>query len=400
MLKKIQSQQIKVGMFIDHMDCAWMNHPFFKTRFQIKDEKTIEKISASGINHVIIDTLKGTDVDAAPTLDEVQRSLQTESERITETRTGLSNKVPRKEEIDNAKAIVTDANKIVCNLMNDVRLGKQVEIQTIEPITERIITSVLRNKDALISLSRIKNKDEYTYLHSVSVSGLMVAFARSVGLDKDTIKQIGTGSLLHDIGKVRIPPEILNKPGKLTEAEFSLMKTHAEHSREILASASGISSQALKIAVEHHERIDGTGYPEGLKDEEISAVGQMSAIVDVYDALTSERCYKEAWEPSFVLKKLLEWSPNHFQTELVHQFIRCLGIYPVGALVQLASGLIGVVTEQGENDLLRPTVRIIYSAKENCYVPVKELDLAKRPRDSIQSSVSPRKYNINLTHFI
>ncbi len=178
------------------------------------------------------------------------------------------------------------------------------------------------------------------------------------------------------------------------------MKNHGVHSREILSSASDISPEALRIAVEHHERVDGTGYPEGLTGEDISALGQMSSIVDVYDALISERCDKEAWEPSLTLKKLLEWSPNHFQTELVHQFIRCLGSYPVGSLVQLESDLIGIVTKQGEKDLLRPTLRIIYSLKENCYVPVKELNLAKRPNDSIQSSVSPKKYNINLTAFI
>jgi putative nucleotidyltransferase with HDIG domain len=400
MLKKIQSDQIKVGMFIHDLDCAWMNHPFFKNRFKVTHEKTIQKISTSGIKNVVIDTQKGLDLDTAPTIDEVQQSLQEQSEQISKSQTGLNKEVSVEEEINNAKTILAEARQTIQNIMDRVRHGMPTEVETIESITQRIIDSVFRNKDALILLGRIKSKDEYTFMHSVSVGALAAAFSRVMGLDRDKIIPIATGALCHDIGKARIPLEILNKPGRLTEEEFRIVKTHVEHSCQILSSASDMSPETLDIAAQHHERIDGSGYPHGLKGEEISTVGQMSAIVDVYDALTSERCYKEAWEPSFVLKKLLEWSPNHFNTELVHQFIRCLGVYPVGTLVQLASGLVGIVMEQCEKDLLRPTIRIIYSAKEGCYVPVKELNLAKKPEDHIQSAVPPAKYNIDINGFI
>jgi putative nucleotidyltransferase with HDIG domain len=400
MLKKIQTDQIKVGMFIHDLDCAWMNHPFFKNQFKVKHEKTIQKISTSGIKNVIIDTQKGVDLDTAPTIAEVQQSLQEQNEQIAKSQTGLNKEVLVEEEIDNAKSILAEAGKTIKIIMERVRLDKQTEVETIESITQRIVDSVFRNKDALIILGRIKSKDEYTFMHSVNVGALTAAFSRVLGLDRDKIIPIATGALCHDIGKARIPLEILNKPGRLTEEEFRIVKTHVEHSCQILSSTSAMCPEALDIAAQHHERIDGSGYPYGLKGEEISTVGQISAIVDVYDALTSERSYKEAWEPSFVLKKLLEWSPNHFKTELVHQFIRCLGVYPAGTLVQLASGLVGIVMEQCERDLLRPTIRIIYSAKEGCYVPVKELNLAKNPQDSIQSAVPAAKYEIDINSFI
>ena len=284
------------------------------------------------------------------------------------------------------------------HLMEDARLGKQVEVEQIEPISEQMIESAFRNKDAFISLSRIKTKDQYTFMHSVSVAGLMITFSRAMGFDMDLIRQVSIGGLLHDIGKMKTPNEILNKPGKLDDNEFKIMKSHVVYSREMLEGRAGISQAALDVAALHHERVDGTGYPLGLKGDEISEVGQMSTIVDVYDALTSVRVYKSAWEPSVALKKLLEWSSSHFNPAQVKQFIRCLGIYPVGTLVELDSGLVGIVLKQGETDLLKPVVRIIYSTRKRDYVKIREVDLS-RTDDFIKQAVSPQVYQIDLATF-
>lgn len=400
MLKKIRLDQIKVGMFIHDMDLAWMNHPFLKNRFKVEHDKTIQRISGLGIKYVIIDTRKGLDLDTAPAIDEIQRNLEEQSEKVALSLTGLKKEISVEEEINTARSILSEAGRTVQDLMQRVRFGKRVAVEAVESITEKIIDSVFRNKDALIILSRMKSKDEYTFMHSVSVATLTAAFSLALDLERDKIVPIATGALLHDIGKARIPLEILNKTGELTEEEFRIVKSHVEHGCQILTSASGLSPEALDIAAQHHERIDGSGYPHGLKGNAISKVGQMSAIVDVYDALTSERCYKGPWEPSHVLKKLLEWSPDHFKTELVHKFIRCLGIYPVGTLVQLTSGMVGIVMEQCEKDLLKPKIRIIYNAKEGCYIPVKELNLAQRTEDFIHSVVTPAKYNIDINNFI
>ena len=400
MLKKIQIDQLQLGMYVHNLDCDWMSHPFFRSRFMVKDDSAIQKIKQAGIRQLVIDTEKGLDCDAAATVDEVEASLQQSFEKVAEKKRPLPRQVSAAEEYTTARAIFTEANQVIRTLLLDARLGKQVELEKIAPITEKIVNSVFRNKDALISLTRIKDRDQYTFMHSVSVSGLMATFARAQGFEREVIEQIVMGSLLHDIGKMMVPPEILNKPDKLTDAEFEIMKTHVVHSREILSTTAGITQAALDVAAMHHERHDGTGYPLGLKGDQISEIGHMSSIVDVYDALTSVRCYKDAWEPAQTLKKLLEWSHTHFRQDLVESFIRCLGIYPVGSLVQLQSGLVGIVLEQNESDLLRPDLRIIYNSRSESYVPIKDLKLRKRPEDRIVQAISPDKYHIDLGAFI
>ncbi len=303
MIKKISVDQLRVGMFVHNLDCEWMDHPFFRRRFPVKNDRVIEKIAQSGIKYLYIDACKGQDGDAAPRAAEALLDVQHQLEGTLEPASGLTKQVAVAQEMQNARAVFKQAQSVITNLMGDVRLGKQVEVESVEPIVEEMISSAFRNKDALISLSRIKNKDEYTFMHSVSVAGLLIAFGRALDVDRETIKELAVGGLLHDIGKMLVPLEILNKPGRLDPDEFEMMRTHVVHSREILQTTPGITKHALDVAALHHERFDGTGYPDGLKSDAISTFGQMSAIVDVYDALTSVRVYKDAWEPAFTLKK-------------------------------------------------------------------------------------------------
>ena len=387
-------------MHVHDLDCGWLQHPFFRSRFTITDTAMIDKVQETNIQHLVIDTEKGADCVGEAVVDEVGVTLQENIAKTSGRKAGDGKKVSATDEIDNARAIYNEATGVIHHLLEDVRLGKQVELEYIEPITEKIVNSVFRNKDALISLTRIKDRDQYTFMHSVSVSGLMASFALDRGMERERIKQVVLGGLLHDVGKMKVPLEILNKPDKLTDDEFKIMKGHAQLSIDLLANTPGLTADALDVAAMHHERFDGTGYPKGLKGDEISEVGQMSAIVDVYDALTSVRCYKDAWEPSFTLKKLLEWSGSHFSKELVSSYIRCLGIYPVGSLVQLQSGLVGIVREQNENYLLRPDVRIIYNSRFEKYVQVKDIQLRKMSQENIVEAISPEKYNIDLAAFI
>jgi len=404
MIKKISIKQLKVGMYIHDLDCGWMDHPFMKNRFLITDPLVIQRIIQYKINHLYIDTSRGRDVADAPTAMEVSNSLQETMEAISSTN-GATKKpgsilhTSATEERGRAQIAFTEANAQIRSVMEDVRLGRQVALESITPVTEEIAASVFRNPHALISISRIKTKDEYTFMHSVSVTALMIAFARSLKMGEKTIKEIAKGALLHDIGKIIVPIEILNKPGRLTDDEFDIMRSHVVKSGEQLMATTGITSTALDAVTMHHERIDGSGYPLGLKGDEISLIGQMSAIVDVYDALTSVRVYKDAWEPSFTLKKMLEWSPSHFSSELVQKFIRCLGIYPVGSLVELKSGLVGLVIEQHE-DLLRPTLRIIYDSKKRHYTPIREIDLERSGSEQIARVVAPDEYQIDTTPFL
>ena len=385
-------------MYIDDLDANWLDHNFITKRFAVKNQKTLQRLHKSGIKHLYIDTKRGKDVEEAPTRREVIQKVEEQVLKIAEEEMPLESQISVEAEITAARGIYREASGLMQNVMDGIRSGKGVVVEAIQETTDQMVESAFRNKDALISLSRIKDKDHYTYMHSVSVAGLMITFARSMGFDKEKIREIATGALLHDIGKMKTPDKILNKPGKLNDEEFNIMRTHVIYSRELLTGKPGITQDALDVAAQHHERVDGSGYPLGLKGDEISQVGQMSTIVDVYDALTSVRAYKDGWEPNLVLKKLMEWSHSHFNPTLVQQFIRCLGVYPIGAMVELDSGLLGIVIEQNEINPLKPKLKIVYDAKKLGYVTAHEFELEKSD-DFIKSAIDPKKYQINPTTF-
>jgi putative nucleotidyltransferase with HDIG domain len=279
-----------------------------------------------------------------------------------------------------------------------------VQVEAVEPVVEQMTESILRNSGALLSLCRVKNKDDYTFQHSVSVCALLVAFCRAAGLDAQTIHLAGVGGLLHDIGKVCVPTGLLNKPARYTEDEFAQMKNHVSESKRILDQTDGISQISVQVAYEHHERYDGSGYAQGLKGEAISQMGRMAAICDVYDAITADRVYHKGMAPHEALRKIFEWSKFHFDPVLVQQFMRAIGIYPVGTMVMLESGRIGVVLEQSEGSLLQPLVRVFYDSKRMQYIPPAEVDLAKREghggADKILGHETPEKWGIKLEQFL
>jgi putative nucleotidyltransferase with HDIG domain len=278
--------------------------------------------------------------------------------------------------------------------MEDVRFGKQVEAEKVERVVEGMVDSIFRNQDALMSLARIKQTDEYTFYHSMSVGVLMISFARHMGFDKQLIQEVGVGAMLHDIGKMKVPQDILNKEGRFTEDEYNRIKEHVAHGRNILERTPGISKISVSIAAEHHERIDGTGYPDKLQGDEISVFGQMTAIADVYDAMTSDRCYQCKTDPTAVLKKLYEWSKLHYSQDLVQRFIRCVGIYPIGTLVRLESGMLGVVIHHGEKNLLQPVVRVVFNVKREALIIPYDVDLTSNG-DRITGYEAPAKWDLN-----
>ncbi|MBZ0095720.1 MAG: HD-GYP domain-containing protein [Sulfuricella sp.] len=403
MIKKISVQQLQPGMFIHDMNCGWMEHPFLTGTLKVKSDKEIEKIAGNGIREVYIDTGKGLDVADAPTETEVKASIAREMEIIAEKArpvepTSLHDEMARSQKVHG------EANKIIHSLMQDVRLGKQIELEQVDPIVGRMSESILRNQDALLSLCRIKQKDDYTFLHSVSIGALMMSFARAVNLSPEEMRLVGIGGMLHDIGKMKVPDEILNKPGKLTDAEFDIMRSHVVYSRNILSDTPGIAQASLDVAAQHHERFDGSGYPLKLKGSEMSIYGQMASIVDVYDAITSDRCYHKGMEPTVALRKMFEWGKFHFNPELMHTFVRSIGIYPVGTLVMLESGRIGIVIEQREASLVQPLVRVVFNAKKEYYTKPEDVDLSKPlgkgGADKIVSHESPAKWGIDPHKFM
>ena len=398
MIKKIEVKQLKPGVFVHDFNCGWLHHPFLHNRVKIETEEEIEKIVKHQIRELYIDTDQGLDVDDGPTKPEVDQEIQTEINKLDGLNVKDGARVSLREEIVRAKKLLNEAKKKTKQLMDDVKLGKQLDMQQVESIVDKMTESVLNNSDALVSLARIKNKDEYTYQHSLAVSALCISFGEHLRLDDKKIKAIGIGGLVHDIGKVRVPTEILNKPGPLTEEEFEIMKEHVKHGDCILRqTTTNIDEDSICVTAHHHERLDGTGYPEGLKGDEISIFGQMSAIVDIYDALTSERCYKNPMPPTDALRKLFEWSSGYLNKDLVERFIAHLGIYPIGSVVRLRSGIIGVVIDHGEKSLLYPVVRALYDTRKEKVVPPFDIDLAKKrvaSADEIVSCEAPEKWKL------
>lgn len=402
MLKKIPSEQLQVGMHIHDLNCGWMEHGFFRSSFRVRRETEIEKILEAGILEVYIDTDKGADVREGSSRSEVRARLEARIvEQTTHPQSAPPVRVSQREEVQAAQRIQVEASTVIHGMLMDVRMGKTVNVERAEPLVERITDSIFRNPGALTSLCRIKARDSYTFQHSVSVCTLLVSFCRALDMDRDTTLQAGMGGLLHDIGKMAVPDEVLNKPGRLTEDEFEVMKTHVPRGAEILAQTPGVTPTALQIASEHHERFDGTGYHHGLPGQQISRLGRMTAIVDVYDAITSNRVYHKGMEPSEALKKVFEWSSHHFDEELVQQFIQSLGIYPVGSLVRLESQHLAVVVDQNASSLLRPVVRIVFDAIRRRPVPQRDLDLANaESSEEILGYEEPESWPIDVARIL
>lgn len=391
-------------MYIHDLGPDWMAHPFLRSRFEIRNGRQIEKIAAAGIHEVYIDTSKGIDVTDAPTREEIAADVERDIQTAMAAEPAQGVERSFNEELVRAARIRDRAQLVVREVMQDVRLGRAVELEKVEPLVGSITESILCNSDALISLLRIKNKDDYTFLHSVSVCALMVSFGRSIGLERDAIQQGGIGGLLHDVGKMKVPDAILNKAGKLTDEEFAIMKAHPADGHAVLLEAGSVGATPLDITLHHHERMDGSGYPDRLPGENITMAARMAAIVDVYDAITSERCYHKGLAPADALRKMWEWSKFHFDQSLMRSFMRCIGIYPRGTLVRLESGRLAVVLAQSDGNLLAPKVKLVFSTKSNVYVVPEELDLSrpmgKGGADRIIGHEDPGKWQINVNQFL
>ncbi len=394
-LKKIPLERARPGVYVADLGRGWLSHDFVRNSFPIDSEQMLRKLQAAGIREIVIDTDKGIDPDAATAGDAGPSARP--APRSSTPPAGY--RLSASEERLRAESTVREASEVIHRLFQDVRLGKQLEVEAISPVAEKIVASIERNKDALVSLARIKTKDTYTFMHSVSVSGLLVSFGLSRGWDGDRLQELAIGGLLHDIGKMLTPDQILNKPGRLDDAEMDIMKDHVRQSEELLQDTPGLTENMYHIIMQHHERQDGSGYPRGLRGDQLSEAGAMSAIVDVYDALTSVRVYKSAWEPTSTLKKMLEWSDGHFDRQLVQEFIRCLGIYPVGTLVETTSGRVGLVMEQNPNDLTRPRVKFFYHVR-NGYLKPHVVDLSKNRQEVVEGAVSADRYRLDASLFL
>jgi HD-GYP domain-containing protein (c-di-GMP phosphodiesterase class II) len=396
MLKKINVEQLLAGMYLKEFCGSWMEHPFWRSGFVISDPKDIQAIVASSINEVWIDTGKGLDVPADQfSTSEEQAQDQVEAQLLVAVSKPRDvAPVSAAVELDRAARICRQSRQAVMSMFEEARMGKAVDTGAARQLVEDITDSVTRNPDALISLARLKTADAYTYMHSVAVCAMMVALARQLGLDAEQTRLAGIAGLMHDLGKAAMPMEVLNKPGKLTEAEFAIIKTHPREGHRLLQSGTHVDPIVLDVCLHHHEKTDGSGYPDGLKGDDISLFAKMGAVCDVYDAITSNRPYKSGWDPAHSLRKMAEWANGHFDPKVFQAFVRSLGIYPVGSLVRMSSGRLGVVVEQKGKLLTTPMVKVFFSTNSNDRIVPQMIDLSlPGTREHIVSREDPAKWN-------
>ncbi|HAF01005.1 MAG TPA: phosphodiesterase [Methylophilaceae bacterium] len=397
MLKTVRANQVRLGMYIHELKGAWMDHPFWKTKFILDDQTDLKKLKSSAIQEVVIDTSKGKDVLEENEVVEVVPP--TPSELVAETpKVAKIESISAQQEYAQAARIIKQSRQAVLSMFKDVRLGKAVSAETMMPLVEEISASITRNEGALISLVRLKTQDDYTYMHCVAVSALMIALAKKLYLSEAETKQAGLAGLVHDVGKAAISTEILNKPGALTEDEFKMIKLHPEKGHALLLKAGITDPVALDVCLHHHEKMNGLGYPKQLTGEEISLFAKMGAVCDVYDAITSNRPYKAGWEPGMSLKRMAQWE-GHFDDDVFKAFVKSVGIYPIGSVVLLKSGRLAVVIDQSPKTLLQPIVKVFFSTKSKSHIPVETLDLSKpNAMDEILGHESAATWGIKDVH--
>lgn len=381
MLKTVSTKQVRLGMFIHELKGSWIDHPFWKKAFKLEDAVDLQKLQASAIKEVVIDTSKGWDVFVEANVggDSTQQAPVPPVVEMQTLRPKPETEIKRvsaSEEKARAKQVLTASKKAVASMFNDVRMGKVIKVEAAMQFVDDIAESVARNEGALISLVRLKTKDDYTYMHSVAVCALMVALAKELGLSDEEKKQAGLAGLLHDVGKAVVPLSVLNKPGRLTDDEFSVVRLHPERGHKLLVQANITDPVALDVCLHHHEKVDGTGYPHGLQGDAISLFARMGAVCDVYDAIASNRPYKGGWEPGVSLQRMAQWK-GHFDEVVFKAFVKSVGIYPIGSMVKLQSGRLAVVIDQSPKSLLTPIVKVFFSTKSKTRLPVEVLDLSK-----------------------
>jgi HD-GYP domain-containing protein (c-di-GMP phosphodiesterase class II) len=412
-VKKILVTQLRVGMFLQALEGNWLDHPFWKTSFVLKDPADLQRLIDSPVRQCWIDPRRGLDVEdaaaasvelpaqapaplpAAETVVTTAPSAQAAPTAAAQPPAWPEQRPPRvamAEELREASRLCQRSRQAVTNLFAEARMGRALEAERCQPLVDDITRSVFRNPGALVSLARLKTADDYSYMHSVAVCALMVALGHEMGLDDASCREAGMAGLLHDLGKAAMPLHILNKPAKLTDSEFAIIRTHPERGWQMLQEARGASELAMDVCLHHHERIDGTGYPHRLPAEQISTFARMGAVCDVYDAITSNRPYKAGWDPSESMARMASWQ-GHFDETIFRHFVRSLGIYPNGSLVRLASRRLAVVMEQNPSALTAPIIKVFFDLDRQVQISPQVLDLSQGAPDRITDREPPGRWN-------
>jgi HD-GYP domain-containing protein (c-di-GMP phosphodiesterase class II) len=412
MLKRIRTQDVALGMFLHKLEGSWFSHPFWKSRILLEDPDQLATLKASKVEWVQIDTSRGADLTPkAP--PPPARSPIPDMREWTFGRAGatIARRAapppasgpfdPLSKERQSAKAEMVHANRLarksvraMQKIFDDVRLGKAIRLNKLEPMIEEISSSIQRNPHAFMAVTRLKNSSEYLYLHALTVCALMISLAQQLRLSPEDTQKAGLAGLLMDVGMGHVPQETWDKDAPLTPEEWEVVKSHTTLAHEFLALGGEMPEEVLDVCLHHHERLDGSGYPHGLKEEEIGLFARMAAICDTYDAMTSNRIHRHGEDPSRALL-MLDEAQTLYDPEIFQAFQRAVGIYPIGSLVRLRSHRLAIVVEQNPDDLTLPLVRPFYSLADRAFEKGEDIDLANcYGADQIMTRETPEGWNM------
>lgn len=361
MEKKLTTSELRIGMYVSRVDRPWIETPFLFQGFLIRNDHDIDNLRRY-CKYVYVDESKSDEFKPEPLLSFGTIPLSEELRAIPgmpkqciayEDAAGIEEEIPRARDSKHALGTVIES------LVENIKIGKKIEAASVKPAVDDMVESVIRNPDALLWLTKLRSVDTYAYDHAIDTSVLAVMFGRHLGLSRDQLQELGLTGLLFDIGKLKLPPDLLSKPGKLTDEEYILLRKHVDYGVEILSQSTGITERVIDGIRHHHERHDGSGYPQGLKGGEIPIYARIVAIVDCFDAITSMRPFRAPISAHHAIRQMYDWRDKEFQAQLYEQFIQCLGVYPTGTIVELSSGEIAIVVAQNRTRRLRPRVMLV-----------------------------------------
>lgn len=392
-LKKVKTHNLLPGMFVVDLNAGWLGHPFVRSKFRV-DADDIQLIIEAGIKEVTIDPERGLDADA-PALAAVETAASIELQQLANQPILETDGPSQETNREKALQAVNLAVSAVRTLMTQVHSGKSPQFAALNDVAQQLVHEVITNPATAAIVFRLQQTCEYTFAHSLRMAVLAVACAHRLGLSAEQCQRIAIGGLIHDIGKMRVEQTILQKPGKLDASEMEHMRQHVDLG-ESLIDQYQLPQEAIQVLKEHHERFDGNGYPRRLKGNEISLIGRIAAVADVFDAISSDRPYHLGLPPAAAIRKIFEWSKYHFDPLVCAEFIRAVGVYPVGSLVRLSNRRLAVVVEHVHSVPLKPKVLVVFDLHQKKTLPQPiEINLSTRAGLEIESFESASDWGID-----
>ncbi|WP_323012163.1 HD-GYP domain-containing protein [Castellaniella sp.] len=370
MIKKVPIAQLRTGMYIQDLGGSFLTHGFWRSRFLVSNDRKLRKLHESNLEWVLIDTNRGLDTaDADPAAQAAAATAVQISAPV------VSAAEAEKQSFDDAREIIDESREQVQQLFGDVDVGGRIDLTQLQGLVQEMSDSIDGHPDALTSLSRLKKADQYLYAHSVAVAALMTSLARAMRLSEAHVRMAGMAGLLHDIGKIRDPAEMAGKAGRIIQAPQEILHRHPEAGAAVLRADPSVPPEVIEVCLHHHERMDGTGFPDKLAGKQIGLLSRMAAICNFYDEMTSSQPYRKGWDPAFALYKMLK-SEGQFDMDVLGAFVRAMGRYPVGSIISLINSELGLVVAQNPDLPEQPIVKVFYSIRWAHAIPERRVDLS------------------------